>query len=94
MILRDGPTTATTHIDALVDLYADVFAEPPYCEGPEQVARFRVLLIDEMDRPGFAVVRAVDHGTLVGMAYVREAGHTVPKSGRSYAILLIDLLPR
>ncbi|GAA5103347.1 GNAT family N-acetyltransferase [Nocardia iowensis] len=172
MILRDGPTTATTHIDALVDLYADVFAEPPYCEGPEQVARFRVLLIDEMDRPGFAVVRAVDHGTLVGMAYGftipaeqwwhdaatspppaaigvakfaimelavrqshrgqglgrellgdllrgrtepiaflgvdpaapayaiyrkwgwREAGHTVPKSGRSYAILLIDLPPR
>ncbi|WP_378730505.1 GNAT family N-acetyltransferase [Nocardia brasiliensis] len=171
MILLDGTGTAVTHIDALIDLYAEVFAEPPYYEGPEQVSCFRGLLLDEMDRPGFAVVRAVHHGTLVGMAYGftipaeqwwhdaatppppaaigvakfaimelavrqshrgqglgrelldellrgrtepiavlgvdpstpayaiyrgwawREAGHTIPKSGRSYALLLTDLPP-
>ncbi|MGW4844331.1 GNAT family N-acetyltransferase [Nocardia brasiliensis] len=74
MIVHDQSDTAATHIAALLDLYAEVFAEPPYFEGPEHVARFGKLLIDEMDRPGFAMTRAVDHGELVGMAY----GFTLP----------------
>ncbi len=74
MIVHDQSDTAATHIAALLDLYAEVFAEPPYLEGPEHVARFGKLLIDEMDRPGFAMTRAIDHGELVGMAY----GFTLP----------------
>lgn len=73
-IRRGGRDTAAEHTDALVELYADVFAEPPYREGPDQVARFRKMLTEEMDRPGFALTRAVDGGTLVGMAY----GCTIP----------------
>ncbi|MGX6606171.1 N-acetyltransferase family protein [Micromonosporaceae bacterium Da 78-11] len=56
-------------IPALVDLYAAVYAEPPYEEGPEQVERFRNSLLQEMDRPGFELITAEDPTQLVGAAY-------------------------
>ncbi|MFC3500044.1 GNAT family N-acetyltransferase [Micromonospora krabiensis] len=61
-------------IDALAELYAIVYAEPPYCEGPEQVARFREGLPDEATRPGFTLAAAHDRDRLVGAAY----GWTMP----------------
>jgi GNAT superfamily N-acetyltransferase len=54
---------------ALVDLYAVVYAEPPYGEGPEQVAGFADGLAGEAARPGFTLVAAEDDGLLVGAAY-------------------------
>jgi GNAT superfamily N-acetyltransferase len=68
----DG-THALPWVDRLVDLYAVVYAEPPYLEGPEQVARFADILPDETTRPGFALVTAAE-GELVGAAY----GWTMP----------------
>lgn len=59
---------------ALVDLYAVVYAEPPYEEGPEQVERFRASLPDETARAGFTLITAEDDGPLVGAAY----GWTMP----------------
>ncbi|MEO3747731.1 GNAT family N-acetyltransferase [Plantactinospora sp. B5E13] len=56
-------------IPALVDLYAIVYAEPPYEEGPDQVARFAASLPDEAGRPGFTVVTAIQEDNLVGAAY-------------------------
>ena len=64
-------TTVTT---PLVDLYATVYAEPPYHEGPDQVDRFRSGLPEEARRPGFTLITATDEGTLVGAAY----GWTMP----------------
>ena len=81
--IRDVPTyTARTDLPAglaaaLTDLYAVVYAEPPYREGPEQVARFAAGLPDEAARPGFTIATAEDHSGLVGAAY----GWTMP-SGR------------
>jgi GNAT superfamily N-acetyltransferase len=66
--------SATRIFPALGDLYAIVYAEPPYEEGPEQVDRFRRGLPDEAARPGFTLVAAHDDGTLVGTAY----GWTMP----------------
>lgn len=60
--------------DALAGLYAAVYAEPPYREGPEQAARFREGLPTEAARPGFELVTAEDDGLLVGAAY----GWTMP----------------
>ncbi|MEU8334782.1 GNAT family N-acetyltransferase [Micromonospora tulbaghiae] len=65
---------AAPRFDDLTQLYALVYAEPPYCEGPEQVARFREGLPQESVRPGFTLVCADDDGLLVGAAY----GWTMP----------------
>lgn len=67
--------TAAPLFDALADLYAVVYAEPPYEEGPEQVARFRDNLPDEATRVGFTLIAAHDDGrALIGAAY----GWTMP----------------
>ncbi|MEV6695289.1 GNAT family N-acetyltransferase [Micromonospora sp. NPDC051196] len=55
--------------DALENLYAIVYAEPPYSEGPEQVARFREDLPEETTRPGFSLITATDGTLLLGAAY-------------------------
>jgi ribosomal protein S18 acetylase RimI-like enzyme len=50
-------------------LYEAVYQEPPYCEGPDDVAAF----IDGMPRrtaqPGFRLVTATVDGRLVGFAF-------------------------
>lgn len=70
---HDGGPAADL-FDALADLYAVVYAEPPYNEGPERVREFRDGLPDEAARPGFTLVTADDDGLLVGFAY----GWTMP----------------
>lgn len=79
---RDGAVVYTTsHRDnaagffgPLADLYAVVYAEPPYEEGPEQVARFRDGLPEEAERPGFTLVTAAEDFSFIGAAY----GWTMP----------------
>ncbi len=66
--------SATRVFPALGNLYALVYAEPPYQEGPEQVDRFRRGLPDEAARLGFTLITAEDDGTLFGAAY----GWTMP----------------
>ncbi|MCX5066341.1 GNAT family N-acetyltransferase [Micromonospora lupini] len=61
--------SATAVFPALVRLYAVVYAEPPYAEGPDQVAAFAAALPGEARRPGFTLVVADDVGELVGAAY-------------------------
>ncbi|MEU8898890.1 GNAT family N-acetyltransferase [Nocardia sp. NPDC048505] len=69
LIVHAGPRAAAAGLEALIDLYAEVFASPPYYEGPEDVLRFRKLLTAELEQPGFALVRAIEGSELVGMAY-------------------------
>lgn len=66
--------TAAPLFPALVDLYATVYAQPPYNEGPEQTARFRDGLPAESRRPGFTLIAAEDTTGLVGAAH----GWTMP----------------
>jgi len=70
---QDG-TGAKAYVDALVDLYGEVYAAPPYLEGPEHVASFRRHLTRELSIPGFTLARAMDGARLVGAAY----GFTLP----------------
>ncbi|MEV6814187.1 GNAT family N-acetyltransferase [Micromonospora sp. NPDC051296] len=65
---------ATSFFGPVADLYKIVYAEPPYDEGPEQVARFRDGLPGEAERRGFTLVAAVELGLLAGAAY----GWTMP----------------
>lgn len=60
--------------DAATELYAAVFAEAPYNEGPEMAEHFRRAFKRETKRPGFVFIAAIEEGELVGMAY----GFTMP----------------
>jgi ribosomal protein S18 acetylase RimI-like enzyme len=71
---RHAANEARHFVPDMVDLYAVVFAEPPYNEGPEHAAKFRKWLTKELDSPGFTLVRAIAGTELVGMAY----GYTMP----------------
>jgi hypothetical protein len=63
------PTDPIAAVDELAALYARVFAEPPYWEGPEQVREFVTSYTQDTAKPGFAVVTAHEDETLVGFAY-------------------------
>jgi hypothetical protein len=81
--------------DDLVRLYADVYAEPPYLEGPAQVARFARQLPALWTGGGFALARATDaDGQLIGVAYgmTMAPGHWFGDTGPPPAELL--RLPR
>jgi GNAT superfamily N-acetyltransferase len=73
-VVRMPSDRVGVYLDKLVELYAVVYAEPPYEEGPEQVAGFRAKLPEEAARPGFAAATAVDGVDLLGAAY----GWTMP----------------
>lgn len=66
---RHNRTATAPLLSTVVDLYAVVYAEPPYREGPEQVERFRVSLRDDVARAEFSLITAHDGGQLVGAAY-------------------------
>ncbi len=68
-VFRGGSDEAVGYLDAMVGLYATVFAEPPYRERADAAQRFRRWLGEELGEPGFELVGAVDDGELVGMAY-------------------------
>lgn len=65
---------ARKHLELLVELYGEVYADPPYLEGPEHVASFRRHLTREVDLPGFALALAANDRALIGAAY----GFTLP----------------
>lgn len=54
---------------ALADLYAEVYAEPPYLEGPEHVREFRLRLAEQRAQPAFRLTAMFDAGQLVGYLY-------------------------
>ena len=66
--LCDGPE-AIGLSSTMRDLYAEVYAEPPYCEGEEQVRRFVEHFTEEVKRAGFSLARAVDDHGSVGAVY-------------------------
>lgn len=61
--------TAADLIGDLGRLYAVVYADPPYNEGPADATRFMDGMYDEIARLGFTLITAVDDDTLIGAAY-------------------------
>src|SRR5262249_30098626 len=66
--LLDGPR-ATGLLEAMRDLYAEIYAEPPYCEGEEHVKRFVEHFTDEVERPGFSLAKATEDRALIGAVH-------------------------
>ncbi|MFE9928090.1 GNAT family N-acetyltransferase [Streptomyces sp. NPDC005533] len=56
-------------LDALVRVYQEVYAEPPYREGPRDAADFRVRAGRQSTRDGFRMILARAGDELVGFTY-------------------------
>lgn len=65
----DGQQTAAAQLDAFLPTYEEVYAEPPYSEGPSDVAAFIDSFLIHVQRPGMRLVLARDGDEVVGFAY-------------------------
>jgi ribosomal protein S18 acetylase RimI-like enzyme len=61
-------------VPGLRDLFGEVYAEPPYYDGPEEVAEFVAGFEQRLRRPGFRLITAHDLDQMIGFLY----GHTLP----------------
>ncbi len=64
-----GPAQVAEVAWELQDLYAQVYAEPPYCEGESDVSQFAVRLAAQLQEPSFLLIAAWDHDVLSGYLY-------------------------
>lgn len=60
---------AATQLDSFLAAYEEVYAEPPYCEGPSDVAQFIEHYQAQSRRPGMRLVLARDAQEVVGFTY-------------------------
>jgi ribosomal protein S18 acetylase RimI-like enzyme len=61
---------AAEQLDAILPVYEEVYAEPPYLEGPRDVAEFLERFARQTQRPGFRMAVARDSdGTPVGFTF-------------------------
>lgn len=89
-------------VELVLPVYAEVYAEPPYLEGPADVDAFARSWPARVTAPGFRLVIARDEGAVVGFAF----GHglrpdtgwwsgalepldvdTVERPGRTFAVI-------
>jgi GNAT superfamily N-acetyltransferase len=75
MQLRDlgGPGIAGWR-QPLIELYAQVYAEPPWLETPQEAATFADRLAEQAQRPGFRCAIAHEDERLLGACYGYSAG--------------------
>lgn len=69
IIRRLDQAESTRRSDEVVQLYGEVYAEPPYNEGPEQQAAYMDRFRSESASPGFELVVAEDAGKIIGFVY-------------------------
>jgi GNAT superfamily N-acetyltransferase len=63
-----GPQAAA-QLDAILPVYEQVYAEPPYFEGPQDVAVFLDHFDQQTTRPGFRLITAETGGAVIGLAF-------------------------
>lgn len=64
----EGPAAAGL-LDEILPVYEEVYAEPPYNEGPRDVGAFLDRFGRQATRPGFRMAVARAEGELVGFAF-------------------------
>jgi len=69
---------AGRHVDELSELYAEVYAEPPYRWGSEHAVLFKERFAGQRRQEGFALVEARDGDQLVGIAFGVTLRPTTP----------------
>jgi GNAT superfamily N-acetyltransferase len=69
IIERQGNEGAAELLDEILPAYEEVYAEPPYCEGPRDVAALIERFQRQAKRPGFRVAVARVDRELVGFTF-------------------------
>jgi GNAT superfamily N-acetyltransferase len=64
----DGPEAAA-RLDAFVSAYEEIYVEPPYREGPKDVAEFIEHYAVQARRPGMRLILAREGNEVIGFAY-------------------------
>jgi ribosomal protein S18 acetylase RimI-like enzyme len=72
---------AVAQLDAILPVYEQVYAEPPYFEGPQDVAEFLDHFGQQARRPGFRLVTAQSGGEVIGFAF----GYLLPANTQWWA---------
>ncbi|WP_217164647.1 GNAT family N-acetyltransferase [Streptomyces sp. AC512_CC834] len=65
---HDGQEAAAA-LDSFIPAYGEIYVEPPYREGPRDVAEFIEHYAVQVRRPGMRLVLAHDGDEVVGFAY-------------------------
>jgi ribosomal protein S18 acetylase RimI-like enzyme len=102
-------STADTQLDAIAPVYQTVYAEDPYREGPDDVARFRETWTRRTSAPQFRLVTAKFDDSVIGFCFGHEleaktkwwhGAHedlgsliTTEWPGRTFAIIELAILP-
>ncbi|WAZ26957.1 GNAT family N-acetyltransferase [Streptomyces cinnabarinus] len=66
---RHEGAEAARQLDAFLHAYEEVYEEPPYCEGPSDVAEFIEHYQAQTQRPGMRLLLAREDGEVVGFTY-------------------------
>jgi GNAT superfamily N-acetyltransferase len=79
---------AAALLDEILPAYEEVYAEPPYCEGPRDIADFIERFHRQAERPGFRMAVARDgSGQVVGFTF----GYRLPPDTQWWAGALAPL---
>ncbi|MGH3979592.1 MAG: GNAT family N-acetyltransferase [Pseudonocardiaceae bacterium] len=73
-----GADTGSGQLGTVREIYAEIYAEPPYCEGPAEVADFASGWPRRVDKPNFRLVVAQRGDEPIGFSF----GHQLPAQTR------------
>lgn len=79
---------AVGQLDVVVPAYQEVYAEPPYREGPQDVADFLVRARRRATRDGFRLILARDADEVVGFSF----GYWLPADTGWWSAMLEPLV--
>ena len=68
-IQRWDGSGALAQLDAILSAYEEVYAEPPYLEGPRDIAEFIERFQRQVERPGFRLAIAYEDMEVVGFTF-------------------------
>lgn len=104
-LTRHGADTAVARLGAVGELYAEIYAEPPYCEGPADVADFAASWPRRVAQPNFRLILAQHDDQQIGFSFGFQltvgtrwwdgaltplpADLTTERPGRTFAIIEI-----
>ncbi|MEU9337946.1 GNAT family N-acetyltransferase [Streptomyces sp. NPDC048290] len=66
---HDGPEGAAAALDTFLPAYQEVYAEPPYSEGPSDVTQFIEHYAHHVRRQGMRLIIAREDSEVVGFSY-------------------------
>ena len=82
-----GPDEAARHVDELIAVYREVYAEPPYEWGTEHAELFSERFAGQRRNAGFSLVEARDRDKLIAFGF----GVTLPPTTTWWQQLLTPL---